>query len=76
MIEVYPLGPCEVATVWSHVIIACLSAFGTAFTGYIAFRVNEAKSDRELKYRQMELQLAAAENRIVEVTTERRRGAG
>jgi hypothetical protein len=72
VIEPIGVGPCEAATVWSHVIVATLTVFTTAFTGYLAFRVSEAKLDRELKYRQMELQLEAAEHRIEEVITERK----
>jgi len=69
--QITPMGSWESATIWTHTIVAVFSVVSTCFSGYLAYRVSEAKLDRELKYRELELQLHHAEKRIVEITTER-----
>lgn len=67
MIE--PGFPCQAGPMWAHVILATGQVVTTCFMGWVGLRMQDAKHDREQKYRLLQLELQHAKNDVVAAVT-------
>jgi len=64
MIQAHALDPNLVH--WMHVLMIVLSTLTNCFVAYLTFRAREAKEDRELKFRILQLEIQSGVRKVVQ----------